>query len=1035
MTFFLQVLTFQNPFLVIQQIRSKNMHRKIFYFLLFLALCPVLINAGTKGRIKGKVTDLQTGEALIGANVVVVGTSAGANTDASGEFLIQNLEAGVYTIKASYVGYQTLSISNIRVNADLTAYQDIHLSSTDIEIKTQTIIAQRPMIQKDNTNAVRITTNEDIQSLPIRSVTNIIGLTAGVVIQNNTIYIRGGRGDEVGYYLEGVSVRNPLTNRNAVTISQDAIEEIQVQAGGYTAEFGGANAGIVRQQLKSGGQDLKASLEYITDNIGFKSGANAYDGKKVLGAYWWGYQEASGVVSGSITEKAKFFLNVGYTYNKDSNPQNWPGLNFGTLVSQTAPYDTIKNLVYPAGPRKGVQSHYLTFTGTLNYDLKPVLLRFTGSFTSTSGDLGGGWGAGTSDLGTATSYLNTRLGQQDLTNGAFSVKLTHVINPNLFYEVSAGYYVRTATGYDRALGSDYWSYGDSLVNAQYGWTIPRAPYDIAHYSSQNFGRYKTPRQLIYDDYFTFAQNGQVTAGYSKSDQRSLSLNGALTLLLGKTHTIKLGGEYQQYTLRSFAAPTATTLAQSLDTQLRDPANAGKSVDQVKAEILTSRGVNNYGYDVFGNQYDGTGFDAPHKPVFASAYIQDKIEFDDLILNLGLRYDHFDIDNLVYKDPATPELAINKANTVLDPNGYVSAAPFDALSPRIGLSFPVTQNIVFHAQYGKFIQQPQLGDIYEGYYSFAQKIRSGGNYYPTVTGPNLRPERTTQYEIGFTQQLTDFLSFDITGFYRDVRDQVIYSKQLLNPGSTYGSEYFLLANGDFATTKGVEIQVTLRRFSRLQINANLSFQDAEGTGSNSNDNSAIVFQPVANTVYTPKVVTPLKMNRPLTGNLAIDYRWGVNDGPKILENFGISALLTFNSGHPYTLGYGNNTAEQDQRNRYPLEALNASLTPSVFQVDLRVDKTISLFDKLSLNIYVYVINLFDTQNVNNVFLKTGTATDNGNVNTQAFQENLAKYGQSYLDLYQALNFGYQFGYGGNGLGGTDNLYGTPRQIRLGVRLGY
>jgi len=216
------------------------MHRKIFYFLLFLILCPALLMDGTRGNIKGKVVDMQTGDALIGANVVVIGTSTGANTDANGEFYVQNLDAGVYSIRVSYVGYKTITVSNLRVSSDLTTYQNVKLPTEDIQVSTVTIVAQKPLIQKDNTNAVRVISSSDIDALPIRNVTNIIGLSAGVVIQNNLIFIRGGRSDEVGYYLEGVTTKNPLTNRNAIAVSQDALEEIQVQSGGYTAEFGDA---------------------------------------------------------------------------------------------------------------------------------------------------------------------------------------------------------------------------------------------------------------------------------------------------------------------------------------------------------------------------------------------------------------------------------------------------------------------------------------------------------------------------------------------------------------------------------------------------------------------------------------------------------------------------------------------------------------------------------------------------------------------------------------------------------------------------
>ncbi|MDP3580587.1 MAG: carboxypeptidase-like regulatory domain-containing protein, partial [Ignavibacteria bacterium] len=161
------------------------MQRKIFYLLLLLAILPVLLTAGTRGKIKGKVVDLQTGEALIGANVYVVGTQSGANTDANGEYQIQNLEAGVYTLKAAYVGYQTITLSGVRVNADLTSYVNFELPSEDIQVGTVEIVAQKPLVQRDNTNAVRITTQEDIASLPSRGVQGIIGLTAGVVFSQD----------------------------------------------------------------------------------------------------------------------------------------------------------------------------------------------------------------------------------------------------------------------------------------------------------------------------------------------------------------------------------------------------------------------------------------------------------------------------------------------------------------------------------------------------------------------------------------------------------------------------------------------------------------------------------------------------------------------------------------------------------------------------------------------------------------------------------------------------------------------------------
>jgi hypothetical protein len=984
--------------------------------------------AGTRGNIKGKVVDMQTGDALIGANVVVIGTSTGANTDANGEFYVQNLDAGYYTIRVSYVGYKTITVSNLRVSSDLTTYQNIKLPGEDIQVSTVTIVAQKPLIQKDNTNAVRVISSEDIDALPIRSVTNIIGLSAGVVVQNSLIFIRGGRSDEVGYYLEGVTTKNPLTNRNAIAVSQDALQEIQVQSGGYTAEFGDANAGIVRQELKSGGSQLKADVEWITDNIGAQSKADAFSGKKTLGAYWYGYTETSGVLSGPLfTDDLKFFLNINYHYNRDPVPQNYPGISLGKITDPTTS-DVLQNFNYPGGAREGVAQQTYTYTGTVNYDLKPVLLRFTGTLDYINGDAGGGNAALGSSPGDPRNYLNSRVGQFTETDGSFTLKLTHVISPTMFYELTGGYFVQTSETYDRALGSNYWAYGDSVANAAAGWTMPRDPLN-PQYGPYHYGGY------LGVDNFVFPMNGDVPVNYSKFDRRDFNVSGALSVLLGKYNSLKIGGDYTKYELRSWSGVNTVNLASSLN-QVQ---SLYPNVTAAKIDILEGEGVNNYGYDELGNEYSGTGINAPHRPVFASAYAQDKIEFDDLIINLGLRYDYIDVDNLVLKDSSNPDLAISKTNNAIDLNGMVKTPSFSSVSPRLGFSFPVTTTAMFHAQYGNFVQEPQLSNLYEGYYSYFEKIRAGGNFYPTVTGPNLRPTRTTQYELGYTQQLTDFLSFDITGFYRDVLDQVVYIKQPLVAGSAFtAGDYFTLGNGDFATTKGFEISLNMRRYQHIQVNANLSFQDAEGTGSTANADAGLVFQPSNNTIYAPKVVAPLLMNKPFSGNVTVDYRWAENEDSKVFQNFGVSAIMSFNSGHPYTLGYGNLTAESDPRNRSPLEALNSSLTPSVFQVDLRVDKTVNLIDKLNLNIYVYVINLFNIQNTTNVFLKTGNASDDGVLsNPQLSQKLLATYGQDYLNLYRAININYQYGYGGSGtgLGGNDYMYGPPREIRLGLRLEY
>src|SRR5690554_5049359 len=178
--------------------------------ILLLLFVPSIMLAATTGKIKGKVTDLQSGDPLIGANILVGGTSLGAATDVNGDFTISNLEAGTYELRASYVGYQSITISNVRVNADLTTELNFQLPAEGITTEEIEVIALRPLVNKSNTNAQRITTSEDIEALPVRGIDNILSLTPGVTLQDKTVFIRGGRQDEVGYYLEGTNITDPL---------------------------------------------------------------------------------------------------------------------------------------------------------------------------------------------------------------------------------------------------------------------------------------------------------------------------------------------------------------------------------------------------------------------------------------------------------------------------------------------------------------------------------------------------------------------------------------------------------------------------------------------------------------------------------------------------------------------------------------------------------------------------------------------------------------------------------------------------------
>ncbi len=989
------------------------MKSRILTFLLLLTLLPIVAFAQGSGRLIGLVSDAETGEPLLGANVIIVGSSFGAATDLDGNYTIMNLDAGTYEVKASFLGYQTTITSNVRVTGGLTTYIDFKLSSTDISTQTVTVVAQKELIKKDATSSIRTVSSDEIDNLPVRGVTEIVSLTAGVVNYDGEIHIRGGREDEVGYYMEGISIGNPINGTRAVTLGNDAIEEIQVEAGGFTAEFGGSNSGIIRTQLRSGTSQFKVSAEYITDNIGFQSSDDLYNqDDKRLGAYWYGKDEVSLSIGGPLfSNKIKGFYNFNYQNDLSQAKRGYPGFDYGYIGYESDKTNGYNNdslfLVYPKGVRRNQNRQAFTHAGTITMDFKPIKVRLAGTYTTGTRDIAGS---------SIFSINNSRYSEQAFHNGAFSLNFTHVISEKLFYKATVGYSFQDGETTDPYLGANYWAYGDSVANADAGVVWIRTQKEMESWAglSDQQRRYRNPNLLnLYG--WSFVPEGRVASNYSKFSNTGLSGRLDFSWVPNKHNFVKAGADFKQHTIRNwgvYRGGAQRSFAYDL--------NEGSS----KESILYTAGVDNYGYNLEGTEEVNDSLYAPHKPVELGLYIQDKIELNNLILNIGLRYDYFDMDNKMLKDKTNPDAFIgsvwNKGE--LNEDGIVDVPTYSILTPRLSAAFPVTDKTVFHAGFGKYVQMPSLDQAYLGYHAWAYEMGKS-NFFSSPTGADLEPIRKTHYEVGFRHQLNSFMAVDVTGYYDDIQGQITFALQETNKDSKYQS-YNTKVNGDFATTKGVEVVLTMRRYERISGNLQVSFQDGRGTGSYPNSNAGIIGAPLEDgNPFEPQYVSPLTYTNPIQISFFADYRFANNDGGW-LQNSGISFLGNYNSGHPFTRGIGGDNMEDDSRFRTAIEPLNASITPSFFNVDMKIDKTFKIWDKLTLNVNLRVLNLFDTKNVLDVYSRSGAADDDGYLGDPALSgKKIEKYGEVYKELYRSLELDY------------NGFYSNARQILLGFRLEY
>ena len=232
-----------------------------------LLFIGALLFASEYGRISGRVTDSETGEPLIGADVIVEGTELGAATDERGEYTVLYVPAGTYRVVASYISYDPFTYASVVVNADQTTPLSFRLRPTVIEVQGVTAVAERPMIVVSQTQTGRAVTSQEMDRLPVTTINQVITLQAGVVESDLGTHIRGGRADEITYFVDGIMTKVPNTGWQSARINPNAVEEVTVVSGGFDAEYGDALSGVVNIITKEGGTKHAGSVRYLTDEI------------------------------------------------------------------------------------------------------------------------------------------------------------------------------------------------------------------------------------------------------------------------------------------------------------------------------------------------------------------------------------------------------------------------------------------------------------------------------------------------------------------------------------------------------------------------------------------------------------------------------------------------------------------------------------------------------------------------------------------------------------------------------------------------
>ena len=1044
------------------------------YFALFL--CFSLLFAGDTGKIVGKVTDSETGETLSGVNILLKGTSMGAASDIDGNYIILNVPAASYTITASYIGYKTINVTDTRVNADYTTIVNFVMEVSVVEGEEVIVEAERPPIVRDQTATTTTVEDKDIVNMPVNSFDEIMTTMAGVVENNNAdagIHLRGGRTGEISYLVDGFLIENALFGGMSMDIAKDAISELSLITGAFNAEYGKAMSGIVNIVTKEGSPNYHAGITTATD--GFGGNKNNWGTSRNIinlsGPVIPGMGEIANFNFTADFNKSKGNLWKNQlprdvlTVDLDGDGVYDDGEDTYAVADITAngTPDTVE-LKKGAWEQTGTFNDYQRITGKLV--IKPIqnakITLGTNYYQSEA-------------MGFSMSYrqlpdrYSTSFGSTAQTN----FKLNYSISDNMSLTVKAQNYARDShNGYKPLLNKKHELWGKEVeIPSSWADYVPGtvvagenmnwfsyyaepyadwngdgqySPFGAAEYWKDSNGNGTWDEGEYYNDWngdgsWTIMRDTNGDGIPDSEDYSDIDGNGVYSV--GVDPRLREGDAYDgtsnyefygQYPVVNFFGDTiregystyhdyqwyGTSYKEygaELTWQVNDVHQIKTGFDSKKHKISNFSG-GAIGGGPFGNTSDASWIMYEFEPEESSFYIQDKMEYKEFIINVGVRYDALDpnsrypdpsrkllyqYDNQAYEPSDLSQLSEQQMQqadwgyAALDEDGVPStdgdgnyifepakwASYKKKWSPRIGFGYPITDNIAFHASYGQFFDYPNLSSAYAytntngasglapgltginiDNFNFGNSyspfpVNTADFYIPAIGSPNVRPERTVQYEFGFRSFIAETYIMSMTVYYKDIYDLISATIYDADP-----AQYSLYENHDYANVRGFELELRKNFKNNIAWYMNYTLSKAEGSAPNE-----FFHWDVA---YLASVYGWRDYNR--TFNMSWDQTHVINYGidyqhPK---GYGLNVIGNYGSGLPYT--------PTDARGR-PIDDPYSARMPSTSVVNMRAYYDLSL-KSANLRIYADIDNLLDQTNIYNVFTDTGTATESTNPNT-------------------------------------------------------
>jgi len=974
---------------------------------LFLIAGPLHPQAAT-GKLEGRVRD-PAGIPLAEAQVYILGTAYSALSDSRGHYFINNLPAGIVTIRAALIGYGPLEVRELRVLAGQTVTQDFALEPAPVQLREITVVsADNLLVPRDEVTSKQRVDGWFTERLPVDRIQQVLALQPGIVAgvdpgdgRPQLLSIRGGRIDEAVTYVDGVPVSPGYRARRAlglgtegteISVGTNAIEEASVTTGAASAEFGNALSGVVSIQTRTGGDRLQGTVAYETDE---PFGVN----------HSLGFNRIQAGLSGPVARNLSFFLS-GVLEGQKSARAGFDAAKAPIFMS--AGVDTTVALPSQAGNPAADTSYvpvyrYMIYRGECdafassanegirtNYGLSCQGIRTPASATSTyelQGKLNYTYGQGAR---IALSYLGSR-------NQGRPFDYANLYNPpalwgfrrwsNIFtlswtqnLQRSAGraLALETYLSYqqDRAIHSPLTRESELETRNPFGGFL-LAPLGFL-FDFENFPLDEELLRNIRED-----RPGSRRTPYNLEDADQYNLVDQFS-----NNAYGLPGWYES------GGPAGST--QEGDDILRfyredryiGKANLDWQVDRYN-RIRAGGELTRYAIDRYQSDLQSSFFADVYleRPLRWTLFAEDRLDLGDVVLVGGLRFDAYDsgasrdllLDTVGVSPTFGEYLPVRGAaqygadGTTFQGKPLVITRPdrgHGYLSPHLQVSFPVTTRTNFRLSYAHQVQAPDFALVLHG-------VNAGG------LGTDLDFGKTILFEFGARHAFSDDMVLDLAAYNKDnLAVAAARTFPMTDPFTGSGTSQLKITNADYGNTRGIDLRLDRRIGNLLNGTISYSYQDAKSTSSDpftNQDRGVVVLQEIGGVIGPPpQAILPTDFSRPhnLAGAVALtlpaDWKPGTLPGA-VLRNLGLFAVFRYASGTPYTTcsaAEGNANIFSDTGGcSQGAGAIHGARLPAWRQFDLRLTKQFDI-GQVGMTAYLDVRNLFNFANVLRVFAVTG-----------------------------------------------------------------